>query len=437
LRIEGMSHPVGEPRADLRAGPYPSTFFVLGTSRDSGKTVTCVGLVAKLLADYRLARRDIGYIKPVGQQAVPMPDGNGRSVPVDKDAVLVTSLMDLECPDYHAISPVVWLRGLTERCVDRGCVESPAIVRRGLLEQILASYRAVARDKAVVLVEGTGQLGVGSVGGVSNADVIRALRGMGVPVTVLMVARDSVGPVIDTLFPYLFALAHMDVPVDGLIVTRTPPQDLPSTQARLEAYYRSAFPCFYQQARDSAHVPEVLGCIPDIPELAMPSVRLVVEHFRRRRSSGLHVIAPADFVPRSVALVRGIRMLSLHEGYRPLIQPGDVVIVGGNANERIVEVLKEQDRRWQRGEPGISCLILSCGDILGLREDVHARLLHAQFPVLRLSYDSAEIARQVRALRVKVQPYDVIKRDLIARAYCEYLSPLPGMPISREAGRSG
>ena len=418
---------------------YPPTLFVLGTSRDSGKTVTCVGLIAKLIADYRLSSCDIGYMKPVGQQTVSVQAADGGWREVDKDAVLVTGLMAIDCPDYERVSPVVWLKGFTEECLDACCTTGPLTMRQRLLERICASYERVARGKAVVLVEGTGQLGVGSVAGVCNADVIRALRGMGAPVHVLISARNHTGDVIDTLFPYLVALRHLGVHAVGLIVTRMAPGELARIRTELADYYERVFPHMYAMSRVSHTAsrprafaiaddpPRLLGCVPEIPELAMPSVRLIAEYFQGKRKSGLSLVAPADFAARAATLVERVRVVSLQEGYQPLIRPGDAVIVGGNANERIAALLDYQEGQWRRGQAGLSCLFLSCGHIGGLRPDLHERLVRSQLPVLRLDYDSAEIARQVRSLRVKVQTYDTIKRELIARAYCDHVAPLPGL----------
>lgn len=96
----------------MTTAAYPPTVYILGTSRNVGKTVTCVGIIAKLLsAENSYSRDEVGYIKPVGQQTLTVTNGDGRVVQADKDAVLITSLLGMECHDYEIVSPVVWKGG--------------------------------------------------------------------------------------------------------------------------------------------------------------------------------------------------------------------------------------------------------------------------------------------------------------------------------------
>ncbi|MBC7256871.1 MAG: AAA family ATPase, partial [Chloroflexi bacterium] len=95
---------------------FPTTIYVLGTDRDIGKTVTCIGIMAKLLTpEYGYGKEDIAYMKPVGQETLTVVNGAGASIQVDKDAVLITSLLELPTYGYDQISPVVWQGGLTSR----------------------------------------------------------------------------------------------------------------------------------------------------------------------------------------------------------------------------------------------------------------------------------------------------------------------------------
>ena len=63
--------------------------------------------------------------------------------------------------------------------------------------------------KKVVVCEGTGQPGVGSVVGLSNGDVIKLLKEMGVTVITLLVARGGIGSTIDRIFPQLLLILFL------------------------------------------------------------------------------------------------------------------------------------------------------------------------------------------------------------------------------------
>ena len=150
----------------MTTSKYPPTVYVLGTARNIGKTVTCIGIIAKLLSSEQgCSMAEIGYIKPVGQESLTVPNSHGVPIQADKDAVLITSLLGMTCHDYDKISPVVWQGGLTASFIDDAENGDPMVERQAFLDRIHEAYEHVARGMRVVIVEGTGQPGVGSVGG--------------------------------------------------------------------------------------------------------------------------------------------------------------------------------------------------------------------------------------------------------------------------------
>jgi len=48
-------------------------------------------------------------------------------------------------------------------------------------------------------------------------------------------------------------------------------------------------------------------------------------------------------------------------------------------------------------------------------------LADENLPTIAVNYDSADVIMRVDNLRVKIQPYDLIKRDLIIQTYREHL----------------
>ena len=414
------------------AEKYPPTVFVLGTDQDIGKTVTCIGIIAKLLSsEHGYSVSDIGYIKPVGQQTVTVLSGEGLTIEADKDAVLLTTLLGIECCGYEKMSPVVWKDGLTATYIDEASKGDPAQGRNAFLDSIRDAYQHVIRGKQVVLVEGTGQPGVGSVAGISNGDVINALRGMGVEVFVIMVTKGGIGSTIDQVFPYMMALDHLGTQVNGVIINGVIPAKMDKVRHYLGDYYERVFSALYGDRLKAQPPPTILGYVPTIPELRLPTMRLIAEYFAKERGSAMEIIAPADFDTDGCRLVRKLKVISLGFGYEHFLEPGDAVIVGVNANDVILAMLLLHERMVRKYGTGLSGLILSCKQVGGLAEQIRELVSAGDLPTITLNFDSADIVQRVEGLTVKIQPYDSGKRELIARAYEEHLTLWPELHLTR------
>lgn len=410
---------------------FPQTIFVLGTSRNVGKTVTCMGLVASLLSDpYSYRPNEIGYIKPVGQQTVTVMNGKGVPIEADKDAVLLTALMGLQSYGYERISPVVWTGGRTAQCIDETAEGNAESGREAFLERIRESYRHVCVGKRVVIVEGTGQPGVGSVAGISNGDVINALRGMGVPVFVTMVAPGGIGSTIDEVFPYLMALDHLGTRVDGIIVNGVYESKLDKIRHYIGTYYDKVFEPLYGGQLLTQCCPAIVGYVPAIPELRLPSMRMIAEHFATETDSSLEIVAPKDFDSEGCRLVKRLKVISLEFGYEPYLEPGDGIIVGVNANDVILAILLVHERMVRKHGRGLSGLILSCKHAGGLAPQIRDLVSSGDLPTITLGYDSAEIVQLIEGMTIKIQPYDEQKKRLVAEAYHQYLSLWSALDLS-------
>jgi hypothetical protein len=405
---------------------YPRTIVVLGTARDVGKTITSLGIIGKLLSPEQGYRLDeIGYIKPVGQQTLTVDLENGERIEADKDAVVITSLMGTENPGFEYISPVIWRGGLTATFIEQAAKGDPVEGQRALLQRIREAYEKVAEGKRVVVVEGTGQPGVGSVAGVSNADVINMLREIGAPVFVILVTGGGIGSTIDEIWPYLMAMGNMRTRVDGIVINGVIPDKVDKIRHYLETYYDKIFVPLYGNCMCSQPVPPIIGYVPTIPELALPTMRLIVEDFLGERDSDLQIIAPPDFNSQASRLVKDVKVINLRYGYERFVMPGDVVVAGINANDSVLSVVMHHQRLISQQGNGLSGLILSCRQVGGLSQQVLNELLTVQdLPTVALDYDTAEVIQRIEKLSVKMQPYDTYKRDLISEVYKENIMRL-------------
>jgi dethiobiotin synthetase len=137
--------------------------YVAATQQHVGKTTTCLSLISGLKKRFP---HSIGYIKPVGQQHVPVySDALGKEIRVDKDVTLIREHFNLEHNDYKDMSPVLIPKGYTKDYIDG------KISHDEQLSSIMDAYRNISEKNEVVLCEGTGHCAVGSIVGASNAKV--------------------------------------------------------------------------------------------------------------------------------------------------------------------------------------------------------------------------------------------------------------------------
>jgi BioD-like phosphotransacetylase family protein len=152
--------------------------FIAATGQHCGKTTISLSLIH--LAKKKYAR--VGFIKPIGPKLFVL-DG----VQMDMDAALIAQIYGLE-KDRALMSPVVLGRGYTKKYLSG---EIPAEVP---LEKIKQACKELEAKNDFLIIEGSGHGGVGSVVGINNAQIARAL---GAPV--IMVASGGIGCVIDSV----------------------------------------------------------------------------------------------------------------------------------------------------------------------------------------------------------------------------------------------
>ena len=178
--------------------------YIAATSQHVGKTTTTLGLVAGLMK----LGKNVGYCKPVGQQFLDI-----NNLRVDKDTLLFSDLINFELdPNLH--SPVILGRGATQLYLD-----NPS--KFDLDKKIRDAAAALDEIYEIVIFEGTGHPGVGSVADVSNAHVAKALDA-----GVVMVVEGGIGNTIDKLNMALSLFREQDVPIIGVIINKIRPDKI-------------------------------------------------------------------------------------------------------------------------------------------------------------------------------------------------------------------
>src|SRR5947209_19817227 len=140
--------------------------FVAATEQNAGKTTTSLGLFSAL----QKSRGRIGFIKPVGQRFIEV---EGKRI--DEDTVLIDQTFGVHTP-LEAMSPIAVEPDFTRRYIENSNNEF-------LTRRIQNSFDRAAWEKDFVIIEGTGNAGVGSVFDLSNARMARLLESMDMLVT--------------------------------------------------------------------------------------------------------------------------------------------------------------------------------------------------------------------------------------------------------------
>jgi len=76
--------------------------FVAATRQNVGKTTVSLALMSGLQKRFG----KVGFIKPVGQQHVPVTGADGKELRVDKDVVVMKEYFKLDHLPYDHMSPV-------------------------------------------------------------------------------------------------------------------------------------------------------------------------------------------------------------------------------------------------------------------------------------------------------------------------------------------
>ncbi len=225
--------------------------YVAATSQHVGKTTTTLGLVAGLLNQ----GKNVGYCKPVGQQFLDI-----NNLRVDKDTLLFSDLIDFELnPDLH--SPIILGRGATQMYLDNPHKFDGE-------SKITNAADKLGEIHDIIIFEGTGHPGVGSVADVSNATVAKLLNA-----GVVMVVEGGIGNTIDKLNLSLALFREKNVPVIGVIVNKIRPDKIDKIGHYVNKWLiKNKLP--------------LLGLVPYDQSLAHPLIKTVSKAVKGRIVSG-------------------------------------------------------------------------------------------------------------------------------------------------------
>ncbi len=340
--------------------------FVAATRMNDGKTTACLGLTAALRSMGLL----VGYIKPIAQRVVQSGDDQ-----VDEDTLLINGLFDLDVP-IAAMSPVAIGPDFTKQYL-----ENPKEIGPQITDRICRAFDRTAYGKHVVVVEGSGHAGVGSVFGASNADNARVLGSKA-----LLVAAGGIGKPVDEIALNKALFDQAGVQVVGAIINKVMPDKL--------EFIRD----FAGRGLRQLGVP-LLGVVPLQETLAYPNLDQVTEETRARwihRPPGLRRI-------RRVI----IGAMSARRAAEYLKTTGTLVIVPGD-REDLLEALVAG-----AGTGNLAGVIFSNGLLPG--EDTLKKLKEAGLALASAETESFAVTARINNMTVKTMSQDADKIPIIEK----------------------
>jgi len=344
--------------------------FVAATRQNDGKTTTCLGLFSAL--QQKLDR--VGYIKPIGQRFVKLEDRL-----IDEDTVLFDRTYKLHTP-IESMSPVAIDSTFTRRYLD-----APERMHPVLVDKILRAFDRSAYEKDVIIIEGSGHAGVGSICDLSNARVASLLKAKA-----LLVARGGIGKPVDELALNKSLFDKHGVEVIGAILNKVDPRKIDIVKQ------------YTSRALNSIGIP-LLGILPAAKSLTFPNLAQVAEAVNGRwlngKSSGAN--------NRVVNVVVGAMTANSLIDY---IRPGMLVITPGDREDILLLTIAACSIAGKKPLAGIVLTrnILPSPQIMEM-------IAQTNIPLLISREESYAVASRINSMTVKTQPQDSDKIPLIKK----------------------
>ena len=339
--------------------------FVAATRQNDGKTTTALGLLAAIQQIYPR----VGYIKPVGQRFV---DVHHRKI--DEDTVLMDQVYRLNCP-LDDMSPIAVANDFTKHCLRTPNYDA-------LAARIQRAFDRVAWEKDLVLCEGSGHAGVGSVFDLSNARVAKL-----VDAKVVIVTRGGIGRPIDEIALNQALFEKENVEIIGVILNKVAPDKMETiTEFAQKGLQRRGL--------------NLLGVIPHAQLLSSPTMDLIQETLDAQLFNG------RKFIHNIVRKVVIGAMNAPHA--KKFLRDGVLLILPGDREDILESVACNTPPAASQKLAGI---ILT--DNWKPSAQMLEQIRTLSCPVLLTNDGIYKVALKVRDVIVKTRPDDAAKISLI------------------------
>jgi len=359
----------------------PKKIFIAATRQNDGKTTFSLGLMAMLKERFE----NIGFIKPIGQRYLVEQGYN-----IDEDSYLIEEIFGIKS-SLKDMSPIAIEKGFTQRYIG-----NPD--RRPLEKQIKDAFKKISEGKDLVVIEGTGHAGVGSVFDMSNAAVAKMLGSK-----VIIISSGGIGRPIDEVMLSVPLFQKVGVEIAGVIVNKVQAEKY----KKINSLVRKGF---------KQHGLEVLGVIPYVGMLDMPTMEHIQDKLKGRFISG-----------SDSNVLKIIKNIVISTG-RPRVvfrqmRERNLIITSGDREELIKYLLKMVSRRKDYSDI-IAGFIITCGFMPNIR--IRRMLEQSGIPTLIVEDDTYAVITKLDEMIVKIHPGEEDKINMIARLVRDHvdLDPL-------------
>lgn len=337
--------------------------FIAATKQNDGKTTVSLGLICNLKDRFK----KVAFIKPIGQRYL-----EEEGVKVDEDSVLiekVTASCQVRC-GLKDMSPIAVEKGFTEKYIG-----SPN--KKSITGQIKKAFRRVSRGEDLVIIEGTGHAGVGSVFDHSNATVAKLLGSK-----VIIISSGGIGRPIDEIVLNKALFEKEGVKVLGAIINKV----LPNKFDKINRLVRKGL------ERKGI---DVLGVIPYNQMLSQPTIEQILEE------ADFELLCGRDYLGRSVAQVI-VGAMEPQDAIKYIVD-NSLMITPGDREDMIRAVLGCK----------LSGIVLSGG--ITPNQAIMDLLNRAGIAVLSAKSDTYSVATRIHDLTVKIRPQDTDKINAVIK----------------------
>jgi len=341
-------------------GPAMKKIFIAATQQNDGKTTASLGLVC----NFQRRFKGVGFIKPIGQRYLE-EDG----LKFDEDSLLLEEVCGIK-GGIKDMSPIAVERGFTENYIVRP--DAAAISRR-----IKDAFRRVSKSRDLVIIEGTGHAGVGSVFDHSNAAVAKMLGSKAV-----IISSGGVGRPIDEIVLNKALFDKEGVKVIGVIINKVLPEKLDKVKALVK------------KGLERKGI-KVLGVLPYEPLLSYPSIEQILEE------NDFELLCGREFIE---VYIRKIIVGTMTPRNIIRYLDDDSLLITSGDREDVIMTALGCVREGEKDKLRISGIILSGGIIPD--QSIMELLSRARIPVLLAKTDTYNVASRIHDMTVKIRPRD-------------------------------
>ena len=337
--------------------------YVGATRQNDGKTITCLGILSAL----KKRVGSIGYIKPVGQRYVEVNQHK-----IDEDAVLMKEVHGLNC-ELCDMSPIAIPRHFTENYIDHPDPER-------LRGSVTGSFEHIAEHNDVVVIEGTGHAGVGSVFDLSNGDVASLLRSPAV-----IVSSGGIGRPIDEIMLNKAMFDASGVPILGVVINKVEEEKY----EKIRSYVTRGL-----QSKGL----DVLGIMPYRPVLSSPTFEQL------RQDVDGELLSGAENVHNSVGRMV-IGAMPAHQALEYMT--GDALLITPGTRDDLILAAMSSCLLGTTSGLCVAGMILTGGT--PPQRGILDMVKRSALPVLLVEDDTYSVASKIAKLIVKIRPGDTEK----------------------------